>query len=304
MPATAYDAAAFAEGLRRHGLVVPSGVRGVIGRSAVFEGVVTAFDAAVRRLAQDDGAEEVHFPPTLPRALVERTGYMESFPQLAGAVHSFFGSELEARALCACIHAGEPWSDRLGMTDVMLTPAVCYPVYPTFAGTLSPEGRLATSLGWVFRHEPSDEPTRLQSFRMREYIRAGTPDQVVTWRNDWLERALGLLRALELPVRSDIANDPFFGKGGRLLAVNQREQQLKFEVLVPVISEAAPTAICSFNWHQDKFATVFGIHAADGAIANTACLGFGLERIAMALFQAHGFDPAQWPAAVRDVLWP
>ena len=31
---------------------------------------------------------------------------------------------------------------------------------------------------WCHRHEPSDEPTRLQSFRMREFIRCGAPEAV------------------------------------------------------------------------------------------------------------------------------
>jgi hypothetical protein len=28
-----------------------------------------------------------------------------------------------------------------------------------------------------------------------------------------------------------------------------------------------------------------------------------MERIALALFKHHGFDPAGWPDAVRQVLW-
>ena len=46
------------------------------------------------------------------------------------------------------------------------------------------------------------------------------------------------------------------------------------------------------------------IKTQDGAVANTACLGFGMERVCMALFKHHGFDPKKWPAAVREKLWP
>ena len=73
-------------------------------------------------------------------------------------------------------------------------------------------------------------------------------------------------------------------------------------MLVPVISEENPTALCSFNYHQDKFGDAFAIRTPDGATAHTACLGFGLERATMALFQAHGFDPKRWPDAVRQRL--
>jgi seryl-tRNA synthetase len=71
-----------------------------------------------------------------------------------------------------------------------------------------------------------------------------------------------------------------------------------------VISLEKPTAICSFNWHQDHFSSKFGIRDAEGATAHTACLGFGLERVALALVKAHGFDPQAWPQDVRAQLWP
>ena len=74
-----------------------------------------------------------------------------------------------------------------------------------------------------------------------------------------------------------------------MLAASQREQELKFELIVP-IAGPEPTAVASFNYHQDHFASAYGIELADGARAHTACLGFGLERIALALFRAHGLD--------------
>jgi seryl-tRNA synthetase len=121
------------------------------------------------------------------------------------------------------------------MTAVCLTPAACYPVYPSFTGTLPEGGRLVDMQNWVFRHEPSPEPTRMQSFRVREFVRVGTPDVVVAWRDLWLQRGLEILTSLGLPARAEVASDPFFGRGGRMLAANQREQQLKFEIVVPVI---------------------------------------------------------------------
>ena len=131
-----------------------------------------------------------------------------------------------------------------------------------------------------------------------------TPDQVVAWRNMWLDRGVKLLGDLGLPARSDVAADPFFGRGGKMLETNQLEQELKFEVLVPVISEEKPTAVCSFNWHQEHFSGKFGIRSSADNLAHTACLGFGLERVALALVKAHGFDPREWPADVRRQLWP
>jgi seryl-tRNA synthetase len=299
-----YDIENFYQGLVDHGLIIPSEIQGAYGRGTVFEDILERFNDLVSRIAKDDGAEPMTFPPIVPRTLIEKVGYMDNFPHLCGSIHSFFGGEPAARALSDCVHAGERWEDRLEITEAMLAPAACYPVYPMFAGTLPPGGRLVTITGWVYRHEPSPEPTRLQSFRMREFIRVGTNDEVIDWRNTWLDRGLALLKSLELPVASDVANDPFFGRAGRIMAASQRDQRLKFEILCPVISVEQPTAICSFNWHQDHFSGTFDIKTADGEMASTACLGFGLERVTLALIKTHGFDPRTWPADVRALLWP
>jgi seryl-tRNA synthetase len=100
-----------------------------------------------------------------------------------------------------------------------------------------------------------------------------------------------------------VANDPFFGRAGRMLAANQRETTLKYEIVAPVTSEKL-TAISSANCHQDHFGAPFGIITPDGATAHSACFGFGLERITLALLAEHGLDPANWPDFVRTQLWP
>ncbi|MBX7556955.1 hypothetical protein K1Y78_56115, partial [Streptomyces sp. tea 10] len=63
-----------------------------------------------------------------------------------------------------------------------------------------------------------------------------------------------------------------------------------------------PTAIASANLHEDHFGESFHLHTADGAVAHSACFGFGLERVALALAMRHGFDTAAWPVTVRQEL--
>ncbi|MGH2885252.1 MAG: amino acid--[acyl-carrier-protein] ligase, partial [Solirubrobacteraceae bacterium] len=236
---------------------------------------------------------------------LEQSGYLASFPHLAGTVYAFEGGEAEAARQSERANRHEPWDEFQRMTDLALMPAACYPVYPAIAarGRLAPGGVFVeVGGGWVFRHEPSSDPARRQIFRMHELVRIGEPDAVLAWRNEWAARGLELLCGLGLQAELAPASDPFFGRAGRLLAVSQREQSLKLELLVR-IAGPEPTALASFNHHLDHFATAYGIELADGSVAHTACLGFGHERIVLALLRTHGLSPAQWPVGVRTALW-
>jgi seryl-tRNA synthetase len=286
------------------GLLVPTGVDGLYGRSGVFEDVIARFEALVTRTGAADQAEVLRFPPAMTRIQLQTSGYLKSFPQLAGTVHSFCGGDHEHLDLLATLDAGEDWTEGQKATDIALTPAACYPLYPMVAaqGPLPSQGRLFDVQSYCFRHEPSADPARMQLFRMREFVRAGSPEQVQAFRSGWIARAEAMIESLQLPFEVVPANDPFFGRAGRMMKVNQREQGLKLEMVIPV-ANAQPTACLSFNYHQDHFGDTWGLKQADGSTAHTGCVGFGLERVALALFRHHGLAPDAWPHPVRQVLW-
>jgi len=296
----------FLEELIRHGHYLPSGEPGIYGRGMAFEEVRNRFDDLVSRVCAPDKPEMPRFPPIIPRRTLEKAGYLKSFPQLCGAVFSFAGKEAAALDLAERASRGDDWSQYLSMTDVVLVPAACYPAYPAMAlrGPL-PKGGVTLDLGGchVFRNEPSGDPARLQMFHQREMVRIGEAEEVLAWRERWMARAQNIFEQSGLSATLALASDPFFGRGGKLMANNQREQGLKFEVLVPIASPE-PTAVSSFNYHQDHFGSAFGIQLHDGRVANSACLGFGLERITLALFRAHGLEVRDWPKDVRSRLWP
>ncbi len=297
--------ASFRDELIERGLLLASGVPGLYGRGAVFERIRRGFDALVTREAASDAAESLSFPPLLPREHLEAIGYLGSFPHLAGSVFGFEGTEADAAAQAERAARHEDWSETQRMTELALVPAACYPVYPAIAarGPLEGEGIVVDAGGgWVFRHEPSEDPARLQAFHQREMVRLGPPAAVLAWRDTWCERGLALLSGLGLDARRDTASDPFFGRAGRMLASNQQAQQLKFELLVPIAGDE-PTAVASFNYHNDHFAEIFGLSSADGGPVHTACLGFGQERVVLALLRVHGPEPETWPAEVRRELW-
>ena len=295
----------FLDALIGAGIFHPSGVAGIYGRSGVFEDVVAGYEQMLLRLGRDATTETFHFPPGMSRAQFEQTGYMKNFPQLAGSVHSFCGGEHDHMQLLAELDEGRDWAAKLPATDIVLAPAACYPVYPIIGqrGRLPAAGASIALSSYCFRREPSEDPTRMQMFRMREFVRIGTEAQVQEFRQTWMTRALEIAETLMLPAKLDVANDPFFGRGGKMLASSQREQALKLELLIPVTSEDKPTACISVNYHQEHFGSANRIVCADGSPAHSACIGIGVERMALALFRHHGFDVQRWPEQVRKALW-
>ncbi|MGD0981463.1 MAG: hypothetical protein ABR946_08270, partial [Solirubrobacteraceae bacterium] len=85
------DQAEFAAELFEREILIESGVPGLYGRGAVFEQIRTGFDALVTKAAAPDGPETLRFPPLLPRHQLESSGYLHSFPHLAGSVFGFEG---------------------------------------------------------------------------------------------------------------------------------------------------------------------------------------------------------------------
>ncbi len=281
----------------------PMGSDGVYARTALYEDVVERLVAYLSR-RRDPRAEILRFPPVMSREQLEKSGYLKSFPNLLGCVCALHGSEAAIRSAADSHYSGGDWTQALSAADLVLSPAACYPVYPLVAarGCLPEGGLLFDVAAECFRHEPSRSLDRLQSFRMREFVRIGTPQDVISFREQWMARAEGLARDLALPCTLDVANDPFFGKVGQIMAVSQRQNALKFELLIPYYPGAKPTACMSFNCHLEHFGEVWGIHDSAGAVAHTGCVAFGMDRLAVALFANHGVAVARWPDSVRRAL--
>lgn len=285
------------------GILFDSGVQGVYGLSGVFEGIVEAFESYITRVGKELNPEVMRFPPILNRKTYLSTDHIETMPDLMGSVHSFLGDQRQHLSLMQKKYDGEDWTSELEPTEVMMVPAACYPLYPTAANTVLPtEGRLVDLRAFVFRHEPSPDPARMQIFRQREFVKLGTAEQAHAHRDYWLEKGQEMLKSVGLDVEVIIANDPFFGRGGRVMAATQKEQTLKFEIVAPIASKEKLTAISSSNCHLDHFGKEFNIKTPDGKDAHTACIGFGLERITLALLKKHGFDTNKWPQEVKQVL--
>lgn len=298
-----FRAPAIAADAIKDALFQPMGVEGVYARTGLYENVVERLAAYVTR-QREERTEILRFPPVMSRQDLEKHGYLKSFPNLLGCVCALHGTDAEIMAAADRHEKGGEWTAALSPADLVLSPAACYPVYPIVArrGPLPRGGAIFDVASDCFRHEPSQHLDRLQSFRMREYVCIGAPDDVDAFRARWIDRAQAMADTLALPCQVETASDPFFGRVGQVKAISQLQQALKFELLVPLHSVERPTACMSFNCHRDHFGTTWGISDADGGVAHTGCVAFGMDRLAVALFWTHGLDTGRWPASLRDAL--
>ncbi len=292
---------AFITALFDTGTLLPAGADGLYGRSALHEKLVAALTRLILTLGAPDHAESLRFPPILARADFERAGYFRHFGPLTGAVSCFCGDEEDHREAARKHDSGEDWTSALSAADLVLTPAACYPVYPVIAARRDlPQNTIIDAASWCFRREPSSDPARQQMFRMHERVFIGDSEHAATFIAAWLARVRILAETLNLPHEIAPASDPFFGATGRLLARRQLESAYKHELLIPLTNPEAPTACASVNDHLTKMSSAWNIRLANGDLAVTACAGFGLDRLALAILRHHGFDPAGWPAALHE----
>ncbi|MFC4857320.1 hypothetical protein [Actinophytocola glycyrrhizae] len=268
--------------MRSGGALVPTPVPGVHLSTGAFESVVHGLAAALGTL-EPDGVQRLRTPPVIAREIIEKVGYHRNFPHLLGRVYTrtSTGTPIES--------------------DLVLLPAGCYCVYPLFADTALAATTERSVEATCFRQEADAEVGRLRSFRMRELVRLGTAENCLGWRDDRLAAAQQMLADMGLRTESAVAGDPFFGSGGRMMRALQQERKLKIELLAEV-GPGQTQAVASGNYHVDQFGRLFAITGPDGAVAHTACLALGYERLALALLHRHGPDPSRWPEHVRKLL--
>ena len=292
----------FRQNLLEVGLLEDGGVAGLYHRSFEFESIVRRVESYISTAGSKEKNRQLYFTTVMARSTLVGSGYLTSFPDLIGTISSFAGKEADLPKLLESVESGGDWDTLLSPTEVALCSAACHSVYPLVSDTIIPiDGLLFEVQAFCFRHEPSNDPARMQSFRQHEFVYLGTPQGAIEHRDKWLARGCELLADLGLSVETIEANDPFFGRAGQLLATGQRDKKLKYEIVAPISSEI-PGAISSANCHEDHFGTSYELKLIDGSTAHTACIGFGLERITLALLFEHGMQFEAWPAETRERL--
>lgn len=277
--------------------------RGRYGFGPKLVALLEFFDRQLLTDAVKAGAAPHQFPALVGADALERCGYVRSFP------HSLcFVSHLR-EDLCAIqdfargarMDEGGLVLDPevLGRVECLLPPTVCFHCYAWLQGRRLPGPAAFTARGKCFRYEAGGMRglERLWDFTMREVIFVGTEALVLAERQKAVERAVELLDEWGLSYEIRSATDPFFIDEYSASAF-QMAFDLKYEVRASLPYKGKTLAVGSFNFHRDHFGRAFDISCAEGAPANTGCVGFGLERLALAFLAQHGLAASDWPAAV------
>jgi seryl-tRNA synthetase len=279
-----------------------TGLRG--GLLALFR----FFERTFMQIAGEFGAEDQYYPVMLPSELLAEVGYFGHFPQ-----HVTLCSHLpdrlpvlqevaERAARTPASEMAQALAGRLEPPHHVLIPGVCLPCYRLQRGVmLAPdEVRTLTMQNHVFRYEADNfRPlARGWDFSVRDIVFFGSGPKLTGLREAVMRRAMRLCEELDLGATIALANDPFFLDASRDKAVYQRMGEVKYELLLDLPHRQEALAVSSFNLHRDFYTALYGTRHADGSIAESACMGFGLERWLYGFLSQKGLDPRRWPPRV------
>ena len=195
------------------------GVDGVYGRTGAYEDVVEALGALHRPRSATRGRKSFRFPPVVSRALIEKIGLSQELPASAGlrlrarrrrGAHRGGGGALRRRA------GPGPTTLRRANSCSRRRPAIPSIRSPPRAARCPREGLVFDVAGDCFRREPSRDIDRLQSFRMREFVAIGAPEQI-----DGFPRTLD--RARRRNRRRARADPPHRGRERSVLRPRRRD---------------------------------------------------------------------------------
>ncbi|MBS5842956.1 MAG: hypothetical protein KIC77_05680 [Clostridiales bacterium] len=245
-----------------------------------FYEVMQLFDTAFFAWAKKDGAKEYFYPDFYTVSDLDNCDYIKQF-------HGH------------CMFTGTTTNDLFDIKNLRFSkyinnPAICMHCYIQHRNTVINEEKpiVITAKGRCKRNERNGfiSLERMLDFTMREIVFIGTKDFVLFKRQEYIERAKSLLETLHLEGNISLSNDPFFKKEDNIKAEFQRKFKLKYELNLKNYDNGHSVAVGSFNYHNYNFTKAYNIKMTNGNLAHTACIAFGLERIAYTYITQVGID--------------
>jgi seryl-tRNA synthetase len=187
-------------------------------------------DQMFLRWAGAYGAQEYQFPGVIAAGHLQQIEYFRNFPHLATFPVALDPNPDNLDQLQNGISAGE--LGELQPTQLVLTPAACYHFYPALQGQSLPGPLFVTTRGHCYRCEDHYQPLQRQwQFSMRELVCLGTAEEVTAFINEQNGNLKRWLKELGLPVKFEIATDPFYQPQTQPKALAQRLDPVKTEIV-------------------------------------------------------------------------
>lgn len=280
---------------------------GVIVLSGPPAALLEWLERRFREIASRFDADPVRVPAMIPIRTLRQAGYFTSSPHYLTLASHLREDGALLRSFIGAARNGAPVSDHfhecVDPDAHAMSPALCYHVYPSLAGTrLAPgEMRRVTLAGDCFRYESGAMRglERLWDFSMREVVFVGDGPDVDAARMRAIDLTMELVDELGLQAHVETASDPFFVSEVAAKTFFQLTQKTKYELRLYLPGSGGTVAAASYNYHQALFGTAFDIATADGQPAHSACVGFGFERWVLAILEQYGVDPEGWPEPAR-----
>lgn len=271
--------------------VVASG-NGLIGYrfSGLLHEVYEALDAALlQTMARHVPATSHSCTTLIEREALEKIGFFNKLPCIP---------------MTASPHASGDGCEKDAHGSWILSPSTCYHTFSHLAGSGEDwDLKCFTAIGHCHRFEPVlDEPTRLGSFTMREFVLLGTQQEIEEKCEVLFQSGVDLIKRLVPSALVARASDVFYGESAEVTRKVQLAMGVKMEVLIPWAERQV--SVGSRNLHRDLFTTAFRIGSQEpGSVMHSACVAFGMERLLLSLLAQSGADdPAVLLSRLRSAL--
>jgi hypothetical protein len=174
-----------------------------------------------------------------------------------------------------------------------LAPTVCLHFFDTLSrGLPLPANGVVTARCNCFRNERGNRSaTSLDCFDMREIIFVGPRARVEGQLQRACKWATALLSEIGLPFRLETAFDSFFDPAMAVARGYQMMSGSKIECRAE-LEPGASVALGSINAHGASLLDGLELQVESDPLVS-GCMGFGLERLALAMLQASGGDFAR-----------
>jgi seryl-tRNA synthetase len=257
--------------------------------------------------------EAMHFPAMVPGDILAKCGYFDSHPNNVSFI-SHLKNDFDIIETFRKKYGSGETMEGLAVSAIAtpcncLNPAACLPSYFTFQDCHLEKNKTISWMGRVFRYESTNVGglERLWEYNVREIVFLGDTEFVTKRKTQAASIVADIFHELDLEYIIMTATDPFFATVASIRKFWQKSTEAKYEIKLTIAEdkngEKQKIAAGSINDHNTLFGKRFNIKSVNGEFAASGCVGLGIERILLACFSQHGFEPKCWPEKIASAIF-